>query len=92
MISGLEIKMMQKVYVVILKILDVCPFLGPHVKILVKMANFDSQRAINGRKSKIFKIAACTFCITLESSLDIKISLSATVSFHIFVVLDHFGT
>ena len=67
---------------------DFSAIFGPgKVKILVKMAIFDFRMAINGRKIKIFKIAAYTFCIILQSSPDIKTSLPSAPSFHIFVVL-----
>ena len=94
-ISGLVFKMIQKVYAAILKILIFRPFLaGQRSKFdrkSEKSSNFDLQTAKNGRKIKIFKIAASLFSVTLKYSPDIKTSLPSAPSLHIFELLCNFG-
>ena len=49
--------------------------------------NFDDQPAVNDRKIKIIKIPDYNLCIILESSPDIKTSISITPSNQIFDIL-----
>ena len=94
LISGLDFRMIQKVYAVILKILIFQPFLASRSSKFYqktgKSPNFDLRPAKNGRKIKIFKIAAYTFCIILKFSPDIKTGIPSAPSLHIFVLLGNF--
>ena len=57
------------------------------VKIFLELAILDIRAAIDDQKIKFFKITACTFCIIIESSTDIKTSLTSAISLHIFLIL-----
>ena len=57
------------------------------VKILLELAILDIRAAIGDQKIEFFKITACTFCIIIKSSADIKTSLTSAISLHIFLIL-----